>query len=148
MGTVKDFAEEKEGDVGNDEKDTKSHEGQDKSNNQINKSLSLDEAVSQSVQFFVAGFDTISSAIANAVYLLALHPDIQNRTYEEVRDVLLKTEVTSCSIRYYAIATAIYRIKFQLGIRVNAYVLVLHWEDSLTDSTILAKIYESFSSEI
>ncbi|GBN90743.1 Cytochrome P450 3A13, partial [Araneus ventricosus] len=92
MGTVKDFAEEKEGDVGNDEKDTKSREGQDKSNNQINKSLSLDEAVSQSVQFFVAGFDTISSAIANAAYLLALHPDIQNRTYEEVRDVLLKTE--------------------------------------------------------
>ncbi|GBN02218.1 Cytochrome P450 3A11 [Araneus ventricosus] len=92
MRAVKDFAEEKEGDVGNDEKDMKSHEGQDKSNNQINKSLSLDEAVSQSVQFFVAGFDTVSSAIANAVYLLALHPDIQNRAYEEVRDVLLKTE--------------------------------------------------------
>ncbi|GBN05512.1 Cytochrome P450 3A21 [Araneus ventricosus] len=92
MGAVKDFAEEKEGDVGKDEKDTKSYEGQDKNNNQIDKSLSLDEAVSHCVQFFIAGFDTVSSAIANAVYLLALHPDIQNRTYEEMRDVLQKTE--------------------------------------------------------
>ncbi|CAL1290717.1 unnamed protein product [Larinioides sclopetarius] len=89
MGTVKDFADEKEEDVGND---TTSHDVQDKSRNQIYKSLTLDEAVSQCVQFFIAGFDTVSSTISNAAYLLALHPDIQNRAFETVRDVLQETE--------------------------------------------------------
>ncbi|GBN02203.1 putative cytochrome P450 6a13 [Araneus ventricosus] len=50
--------------------------------------LTLDEAVAQSVSFFIAGYDTMASTVSFVTYLLALHPEIQNRTFEEIREVL------------------------------------------------------------
>ncbi|KAL1481571.1 hypothetical protein MTO96_015352 [Rhipicephalus appendiculatus] len=48
------------------------------------KVLTEEEALSQCVAFFIAGLDTISSVLAFTSYLLALHPDIQKKLWEEV----------------------------------------------------------------
>ncbi|KAK8769494.1 hypothetical protein V5799_014043 [Amblyomma americanum] len=48
------------------------------------KALTEDEALSQCVVFFIGGQDTTSSVIAYTAYLLALHPDVQQRLQEEV----------------------------------------------------------------
>lgn len=50
----------------------------------VNKQLTEDEALAQCVLFFLAGQDTTSSVVSYAIYLLALHPDVQARLREEV----------------------------------------------------------------
>lgn len=57
----------------------------------VNKQLSEDEAMAQCVLFFLAGQDTTSSVIAYAMYLLALHPDIQESLRKEA-DECFKNE--------------------------------------------------------
>lgn len=54
--------------------------------------LTEDEAMAQCVLFFLAGQDTTSSVISFAMYLLALHPDIQARLREEA-DECFENEV-------------------------------------------------------
>ncbi|CAL1289569.1 unnamed protein product [Larinioides sclopetarius] len=95
MATVKGYTEEQKEEVANDKHDITSNYGQDESTHQTikkfsNKNLSLDSAVAQCVSFFLAGFDTIASTITFVSYLLALNPEIQNKTIEEIRDVLEK----------------------------------------------------------
>lgn len=48
------------------------------------KALTEEEALSQCVAFFIAGLDATSSAVAFTFYLLALHPDVQQKLREEV----------------------------------------------------------------
>ncbi|XP_049514082.1 cytochrome P450 3A31-like [Dermacentor silvarum] len=48
------------------------------------KALTEEEALSQCVAFFIAGLDATSSALAFTFYLLALHPDVQQKLREEV----------------------------------------------------------------
>lgn len=48
------------------------------------KVLTEDEALAQCVTFFIGGQDTTSSVIAFTAYLLALHPDVQQRLRDEV----------------------------------------------------------------
>lgn len=50
------------------------------------KALNEDEALAQCVTFFTAGQDTTSSVIAHTAYLLALHPEVQQRLREGVDD--------------------------------------------------------------
>ncbi|GBL91578.1 putative cytochrome P450 6a14, partial [Araneus ventricosus] len=95
--TVKEDAEEQKDNERNDKNGIKSNYGQNESTHQVNKNipskyLDLNTAVAQGVQFFIAGFDTVSATISNVAYILALYPEIQKRTYEEIRDVLQKTE--------------------------------------------------------
>ena len=40
--------------------------------------------VAQSVVFLLAGFDTTATTLTNACYLLAKHPDVQERLYEAI----------------------------------------------------------------
>lgn len=44
------------------------------------------DLIAQAVLFFVAGFDTISTAMSFALHELALHPEVQERLVEEIRE--------------------------------------------------------------
>ncbi|KAL1768869.1 cytochrome P450 3A9 [Sigmodon hispidus] len=46
--------------------------------------LSDMEIIAQSVLFIIAGYDTTSSTLAFALYLLATHPDVQKKLQEEI----------------------------------------------------------------
>ncbi|XP_059612810.1 uncharacterized protein LOC132259265 [Phlebotomus argentipes] len=52
--------------------------------------LTLDEIVAQSFVFFLAGYETSSTAMTFALYELAKHPEIQERARQNVRDSLAK----------------------------------------------------------
>lgn len=53
------------------------------------KALLTDEVITaQSMLFFLAGLDTTGSVLCFGVYLLALHPDVQNKLYEEISKVM------------------------------------------------------------
>ncbi|CAL1290712.1 unnamed protein product [Larinioides sclopetarius] len=97
MATIKENAEQLKVESWNEKIDVMSDYGQDESTSEIskftsNKYLTLNAAVANSISFFTAGFDTIASTLSFATYLLAVHPEIQEKTYEEVRQVLQKTE--------------------------------------------------------
>ncbi|KAH3807040.1 hypothetical protein DPMN_135373 [Dreissena polymorpha] len=48
-----------------------------------NKNLTLDEIQSQSFIVFIAGYETTSSLLNYAAYMLASHPDVQDRLIAE-----------------------------------------------------------------
>ncbi|ODN01300.1 Cytochrome P450 6k1 [Orchesella cincta] len=50
--------------------------------------LTDDMIVAQCLLFFLAGLDTTGSVLSFAAYLLALHPDIQEKLYQEVNGVM------------------------------------------------------------
>ncbi len=51
------------------------------------KHMSTDEMVSQCILFFLAGYETSSSTMCLAAYLLALHPQAQEKLHEEIISV-------------------------------------------------------------
>lgn len=55
---------------------------------QPTKRLAEVEAMAQCVLFFIAGQETTSSTIAFAAYLLALHPDVQDKLRKEVDECM------------------------------------------------------------
>ncbi|GBN31144.1 Cytochrome P450 3A13 [Araneus ventricosus] len=52
------------------------------------KNISMKELVAQCVVFFIGGYETVSSVLAFTAYLLALHPDIQERVHEELVEAI------------------------------------------------------------
>ena len=50
------------------------------------------EIVAQSVIFIFAGYETTSSALSFALYLLATHPDVQKKLQDEI-DAALPNKV-------------------------------------------------------
>lgn len=76
----------------------KENESQTNGSSYIGKSKSLkisnDDITSQAMIFFVAGFDTVSTAMCFASYELALHKDIQDRLREEINKTHKDGKVT------------------------------------------------------
>ncbi|GBM94671.1 Cytochrome P450 3A13 [Araneus ventricosus] len=69
------------------------------------KNMSMSELVAQCVVFFIAGYEGVSSVLAFTTYLLALHPDIQERVHEELVEAVKQsngelTYETLQSVRY------------------------------------------------
>lgn len=54
------------------------------------KSITLEEMAAQAFLFFAGGFESSSSTMSFCMYELAKHPDIQQKAYEEIIDVLKK----------------------------------------------------------
>ncbi|XP_055301643.1 probable cytochrome P450 9f2 [Sitodiplosis mosellana] len=54
---------------------------------QVNRTWTDDEIIAQCFLFFLAGFDTISTSLSFMAYELALNQDIQQKLYEEIREV-------------------------------------------------------------
>ncbi|GMR58319.1 hypothetical protein PMAYCL1PPCAC_28514, partial [Pristionchus mayeri] len=53
-------------------------------------SLTRDEIIAQCFLFIMAGFDTSASALSFVTYLLALHPQVQEKVREEARAVMVQ----------------------------------------------------------
>lgn len=51
---------------------------------EVNRVWSNDDLTAQAVVFFLAGFEAISVAMSFALHELALHPDIQDKLYQEI----------------------------------------------------------------
>jgi cytochrome P450 family 9 len=51
----------------------------------VTRKWSDSELIAQSFLFFLAGFDSVSTAMTFLSYELAIHPDIQQRLYEEIK---------------------------------------------------------------
>ncbi|KAL0892689.1 hypothetical protein ABMA27_014408 [Loxostege sticticalis] len=52
----------------------------------INRAWTDDDLVAQAFLFFVAGFETVSSAMTFALYELAVNPDVQERLVAEIKE--------------------------------------------------------------
>ena len=52
--------------------------------------ITQDEMLAQGVLFFLAGYVTTTNTITMTCYNLALHPEIQDKLYHEIEDVLKK----------------------------------------------------------
>ncbi|XP_026324881.1 probable cytochrome P450 9f2 [Hyposmocoma kahamanoa] len=52
---------------------------------QVNRVWSDDDLIAQAILFFVAGFETVSSAMSFLLYELAINPDMQEKLYQEIR---------------------------------------------------------------
>lgn len=93
------------------------------------KTLTQDEAMAQCVLFFLAGQDTTSTVISYTMYLLAIHPESQEKLREEIDecfkthgdhpglDVITKLKYLHCvvseALRMYPPATRIERSPYE-----------------------------------
>lgn len=50
--------------------------------------LTDEDITAQAGLFFIAGFDTSSTFLSFAAYALALHPEVQQKLYEEITRVI------------------------------------------------------------
>lgn len=50
--------------------------------------LTDDEIIANAWVFLLGGFETTANALTYCAYLLATHPDVQQKLYEELRDYL------------------------------------------------------------
>ncbi|KYM92452.1 Cytochrome P450 9e2 [Atta colombica] len=60
-------------------------------NKNIGPEYDINEMTAQAFVFFLAGFDTISSAMCFTTYEIGINPDVQRKLREEVDDVLRQT---------------------------------------------------------
>ncbi|XP_055890410.1 cytochrome P450 3A24-like [Biomphalaria glabrata] len=54
----------------------------------FNKTMTEDELVAQSILIIFAGFETTASTLQMCYYMLARHPDIQEKLFEEIESVV------------------------------------------------------------
>ena len=58
--------------------------------------LTSEEILAQCLLFFFAAYDTTSSALAFFLYSMAENPEIQEKVYREIQDVMTEC-VSSCN---------------------------------------------------
>ncbi|PNF23401.1 Cytochrome P450 9e2 [Cryptotermes secundus] len=63
---------------------------EDSAEDQKGAKINDEDIIAQSLQFFLAGFDTSSTLMSFVSYLLAIHPDVQTRLQEEIDKTLKK----------------------------------------------------------
>ncbi|GIX92037.1 cytochrome P450 3A12 [Caerostris extrusa] len=61
-----------------------------------NKGLSHDEMLSQSITFFIAGFDVTTSLLSHICYRLAMHQDYQEMVVDEMNEALNNNNGNIC----------------------------------------------------
>ncbi|XP_067687706.1 cytochrome P450 3A8-like [Haliotis asinina] len=58
------------------------------SETQTVRRLTTDEIVGQGIVFFIAGYETTASTLTFASHSLAMNPDVQEKAYNEIKDML------------------------------------------------------------
>ncbi|XP_046565423.1 cytochrome P450 3A21-like [Haliotis rubra] len=56
--------------------------------------LSRDEVIAQSITFFIAGYETTASTLTFISHCLAMNPDVQEKAYNEIKEMLGNEEPT------------------------------------------------------
>ena len=62
-------------------------------NESSGKKLTDEQIVAHSRTFLLAGYETTSNALAYTAYLLALHPEVQERLCSEIDDYFSEKQV-------------------------------------------------------
>ena len=70
----------------------------DASDNETQEGLEKGEIIADSVGFMLAGYETTSTVLAFATYLLAANPEVQERLANEIHEYFEENPV---SARYY-----------------------------------------------
>ncbi len=92
----------------------------DASDSETQKGLEKGEIIADCVGFILAGYETTSTALTFATYLLAANPEAQERLandiheyFEEypVRDVHVLVSFANCSVVVYIILCILYTCK-------------------------------------
>ena len=55
--------------------------------------MHIDTIISNCYSFLLAGYETTSTALAYCMWLLAKHPDVQERLYEEIIETFGEDQV-------------------------------------------------------
>ncbi|KAG6461828.1 cytochrome P450 9e2 [Manduca sexta] len=53
---------------------------------EVNREWSDDDLIAQAILFFIAGFETVSSAMSFLLHEIAVNPDVQERLYQEIME--------------------------------------------------------------
>ena len=74
----------------------------DASDSETQKGLEKGEIIADSVGFMLAGYETTSTALAFATYLLATNPEVQERLANEIHEYFEENPVSvmQCSFMY------------------------------------------------
>uniref|UniRef100_A0A914XGE2 Uncharacterized protein n=1 Tax=Plectus sambesii TaxID=2011161 RepID=A0A914XGE2_9BILA len=116
--------------------------------------LSLRETIAQCLIVLLAGFETSSLTLHFTLYLLSLHPEIQDKCFDEICDVLGDTteisyehvqklhyieQVINETLRMYSPSQRVNRecskditikgIKIERGVTVSAPIYVIHYDE-------------------
>ena len=59
----------------------------------------MDEIIAQEILFLMAGYDTTATSITFLLYNLAIHPEIQEKVYEEIENATVN-EVWKMNCRF------------------------------------------------
>ncbi|XP_054708885.1 cytochrome P450 3A8-like [Uloborus diversus] len=74
--------------VGHGEDDSRAEK--EEVSNKIERTMSEREIVSTAMVVLLAGYETTSTALSFTTYLLAKHPDVQEKLYQEIHDLVQK----------------------------------------------------------
>ena len=73
----------------------------DASDSETKERLETGDIVAESVGFMLAGYETTSTTLAFATYLLATHPEVQERLANEIHEYLEENPVSVMSCKIY-----------------------------------------------
>lgn len=99
--------------------------------------FTFDEILDQVAMLFLAGHETSASALTWAIYLLSLYPDIQEKAYAEVMDVVGAGEFDALLIKKMPLLTNIFKETLRLYPPVGFFARENTQETTMRDKTIV-----------
>lgn len=98
--------------------------------------FTFEEILDQVAMLFLAGHETSASALTWAIYLLSLYPDIQEKAYSEVMDVVGEGEFDAGLIKKMPLVTNIFKETLRLYPPVGFFARENTNETTMRDKTI------------
>lgn len=105
--------------------------------------FSFEEILDQVAMLFLAGHETSASALTWAIYLLALNPQIQERCFDEIRQIACDGEFDPFQIKQMTLITNIFKETLRLYPPVGFFA-----RENKNDIQMRGKIIEKGSSVV